>query len=209
MSSQRHFPIRPLKAIHPGSPKGAPWIFIDPGLRADCLATYRAVRVLVIASFVLLGHPFRAWAATHNCATEVELLHSKASFDETSRQVGVRRTYRQNQQVRREVPQIAELRPNADPPKPQLMRLSTYRAHAPPRGEISDDLPIGFSLCGFTSVARDPLPRSGFSRPPTFLNTFLSEFSDSYESSPIPPVAARRYMPTSFIAQGDNRHVRC
>jgi hypothetical protein len=198
----------PLKALHPRASKTAPWVLVDPNLRADCLAVYRILRMAAIASLVLLGSPFRSWAGAHRRSGVGELLVSEISSNGACAEVGVRTSSRYDSH--RDNPPLAELHWNREAPAPQLVCLGGYRAHAPPRGEIPDDPKAQLLLSGSSSGVDISLLRSRVIFPSAVLNLSSSGLSNS----PTRRHSGREsYVATQeihFLArEGDNRHVCC
>lgn len=190
---------------------GTPWILIDPGLQADIVAAYRALRLLVLALFALLGNPLRSEASTENHSAGTEILQNELSCENRSIVRSDQSQLTVEEQANR-LPRMTITVRCSRPSKrrPQLVRLSTYRAHAPPRSQIPDENLARYYL----SVHRSsPCPRlfafsfENFSaRPGSALEVRVTPLSSSHSrrSNPVPP-----HLYQLHLAKGDNCHVCC
>lgn len=201
------------KKLHKEVACRSPWILIDPGLHADLVAGYRTARLLLFALFALLGHPLRSQASSESSpGTEILLTdsHESRSYARSAARAAAPES---------RVEEFAKLSStltaiNLDVPnarRPQLVCLKTYRAHAPPRGQIPDEIlavpflrvvsPY-FLLCNFVLTTE----------------TSTSSTSSAFAISLIPLRPCHGlsvfallplYQPEIYLAKGDNCHVCC
>ena len=200
-----------LKAIQERARRRTPWILIDPGLHADIVAGYRAVRLLFFALFALLGHPLRSQASTESRATETEILQTEASYDSRSRSCRMSdKSELMAEKHARHLSQPVKLRFGIENVRhPQLIRLKIYRAHAPPRGQIPDEItavlhpvvPRLYSfLRSFPAALKRVFALTG-SAPAIFLTPL------HLQHSAVITVASPHLC--QFRTKGDNRYVCC
>ena len=142
MNQRPHTRIAPLSAFQRKVVRGTPWVLIDPALRAQCIAAYRAIRLLVVALFTLIGNPLCSRATTNESAVEIEVSTPGLSQDALRARATRRKWEVRARTSHASHSQASRLLNNQNAPKPQLIRLKVYRAHAPPRGEIPDQISV-------------------------------------------------------------------
>lgn len=204
MNDRPHTRIAPLTLLQSQVASRSPWVLIDPALRAECIATYRAIRLLAVALFTLIGHPLCSRADIQNSAAEIQRFHAGNSHESEMR--GASRRQESHIEPLNCVPGalVARLRAKQDALMPQLVRLKVYRAHAPPRGEIPDKdsagyfLPVGESHClpHSFAIVENPSTAPGSVTP--------------FHLSCLPSVHAARPHPSQLhLSKGDHCHVCC
>jgi len=212
MIDKAHSRADALKGLQAKSGRGAPWLLIDPGLQADIVSAYRAVRLLFFAVFALVGHPLRSQASNDNHPTDTQILQSASSYE---RFKSVRSE--SESRIERHERWRPRTRSTADRGfpstiHPQLVCLKSYRPHAPPRGEIPNEI-SHLHLTPNESSAFPPrtdLPLASFflassSTPASFL-VLLRPF----HATPLNAVPAHRYqLPQTRLTKGDACYVCC
>lgn len=201
----------PLKALQGKAGRQTPWLLLDPGLRTDLVAAYRAVRLLFLAFIALLGHPLRSQADCEVRTPETEIWLTESMTESGSLITSGRFEQRVEERSEYSFRSPGTVRSQAQNTRsPQLLCLRTYRAHAPPRGQISDEIPLNLSLPVAESY---PLPfafiiGSLSPHPHSSSGIFLRMLHPLRTSSVRAPTPSTQFHQLQ-LAKGENCHVCC
>jgi hypothetical protein len=140
MEKGSQIPLAPIKALQARTAVRTRWVLLDPGLRGDCVAAYRTVRLLLLTLFALLSAPLHAETISNQCAGRevVSSRQAATNFSETNTSHAATQKMTLHA-VRSKAIAALERHTNDAQRRQEMACLEISRAHAPPVRKIPDE----------------------------------------------------------------------